>query len=224
MKTKERQYSYLIEKKNEKGLTQLGLMTNATWDKDPKRLSFVLSRYKFVSKMLEGKKNVLEVGCGDSWASRIVAQNVTNLTVSDFDPVFIDEAKSRQDESWPMDYLILDLTEKPTQKKYNAIYLMDVFEHIDPMKENTFLIHLSQSITNEGCLIIGMPSLESQRIIPFDQRDPGHVNCKSGEDFRKLLSSFFHNVFMFSMNDEVVHTGHHKMAHYLIGLCCMPKN
>ena len=26
-------------------------------------------------------------------------------------------------------------------------------------------------------------------------------------------------VFMFSMNDEVVHTGYHKMAHYLFGLC-----
>jgi hypothetical protein len=25
---------------------------------------------------------------------------------------------------------------------------------------------------------------------------------------------------MFSMNDEVVHTGYHKMAHYLFALCC----
>jgi len=25
-------------------------------------------------------------------------------------------------------------------------------------------------------------------------------------------------VFMFSMNDEVVHTGHHKMAHYVFAV------
>jgi hypothetical protein len=25
---------------------------------------------------------------------------------------------------------------------------------------------------------------------------------------------------MFSMNDEVVHTGFHPMAHYLFALCC----
>jgi hypothetical protein len=34
------------------------------------------------------------------------------------------------------------------------------------------------------------------------------------------MQRFFHNVFMFSMNDEVVHTGYHKMAHYLFALCC----
>lgn len=33
----------------------------------------------------------------------------------------------------------------------------------------------------------------------------------------------FHNVFMFSMNDEVVHTGYGKMSHYNIALCCGSK-
>jgi hypothetical protein len=35
-----------------------------------------------------------------------------------------------------------------------------------------------------------------------------------------LLAQSFHNVFVFSMNDEVVHTGFHQMAHYVIGLGC----
>ena len=66
-----------------------------------------------------------------------------------------------------------------------------------------------------------MPSIESQEIIPFDKRDPGHVNCKSGVELRTFLEGFFPNVFLFSMNDEVVHTGHTKMSHYLLALCCM---
>jgi hypothetical protein len=35
---------------------------------------------------------------------------------------------------------------------------------------------------------------------------------------KKVLSEFFHNVFMFSMNDEVVHTGFHKMAYYVFAV------
>jgi hypothetical protein len=34
-------------------------------------------------------------------------------------------------------------------------------------------------------------------------------------DLKTKLEQFFHTVFVFSMNDETVHTGYHKMAHYL---------
>ena len=88
-----------------------------------KRLVFVLSRYKFVAKMLQDYEEVLEIGCGDAWPSRIVAQSVKNLTVSDFDPVFIEDAKSRHEDKWNMDYLIHNLIESPTKKLFNAIYL-----------------------------------------------------------------------------------------------------
>jgi hypothetical protein len=46
------------------------------------------------------------------------------------------------------------------------------------------------------------------------------VNCKTAKDLRQLMQKFFHNVFIFSMNDEVVHTGFHPMAHYLFAVCC----
>ena len=78
-KTKEEQYSYLLELEERK----LGLMMNRVWDNDPKRLSFVLSRYKFVSKMLKGKKSVLEIGAADGFKSRIVSTEVGKLDLSD---------------------------------------------------------------------------------------------------------------------------------------------
>jgi hypothetical protein len=34
------------------------------------------------------------------------------------------------------------------------------------------------------------------------------------------MQTYFHNVYAFSMNDEVVHTGYHAMAHYNLVLCC----
>ena len=41
----------------------MGLMTSWAWYDDPKRLTFMVSRYKFVSKMLTNLKLVAEVGC-----------------------------------------------------------------------------------------------------------------------------------------------------------------
>src|SRR5262249_47894355 len=38
-----------------------------------------------------------------------------------------------------------------------------------------------------------------------------------------LLEKYFAHVFIFSMNDEVVHTGFSPMAHYLFALCSVPK-
>jgi hypothetical protein len=64
--TKEPQYNFLLDLKERKGINQLGLMMSQVWNDDPRRLTFVLSRYKFIAKMLEGYDNILEVGCGDA--------------------------------------------------------------------------------------------------------------------------------------------------------------
>ena len=71
-------------------------------------------------------------------------------------------------------------------------------------------------------MLTGMPSLESQTYAS-PQSKKGHVNCKSGNEFKQLFKKYFHNVFLFSMNDEVVHTGYNKMAHYLMLLCTNKK-
>ena len=49
---------------------------NYAWHTDPKPLTFLLARYKFVAKMFSGLARVLEVGCADAFATRIVRQEV----------------------------------------------------------------------------------------------------------------------------------------------------
>ncbi|MGA7480592.1 MAG: SAM-dependent methyltransferase, partial [Bradyrhizobium sp.] len=71
-------------------------------------------------------------------------------------------------------------------------------------------------------LIVGMPSLESQAYASPGSK-AGHINCKTGPDLKSLIGEFFHSVFLFSVNDEVVHTGFHKMAHYIIAMGTHPK-
>lgn len=205
------------------GLQSLGLMNNAVWYDDPKRLVFTLARYKFVAKMFKGKQYVAEIGCGDGFGSRIVKQEVHNLLITDYDPIFIDKFKYLASLRWPTESKTHDILTSSLPNKVDAIYSLDVLEHINIKDESIFLNNICQSLKVNGCAIIGMPSLESQAHASSGSLD-GHVNCKSGTQFQEVLCQYFENVFLFSMNDEVVHTGYSKMAHYLIALCVTPKN
>lgn len=220
---KEPQYKICLDIREQKGLAQFGLMSNVTWNEDPKRLAFQLARYKFVGKMLGGLDKVLEVGCADAFATRIVRQEVKTLTAVDFDPVFIEDAKSRMDDRWFFDCRVHDMCAGPMNERFNAIYALDVLEHILPQDEDRFLVNLCHSLDPNGTVILGMPSLQSQAYASEPSK-AGHVNCKDGNDFKKTMLRYFHNVFVFSMNDEVVHTGFYPMAHYLLALCCHVKD
>lgn len=217
--TVELQYNDLLEIEKKHGLTKLGMMSNQVWHDDPRRLIFMLSRYKFVSKMLSGKKKAAEIGCGDAFGSRIVKQEIEHLHVYDIDPIFINDIHKRYDEKWPMQARVHDILKGSLPEQYEAIYSLDVIEHIDHSREHLYMRHIIQSLKPHGMVIIGAPTIESQ-VYASSQSKIGHVNCKTGVDFKGFFENYFHHVFVFSMNDEVVHTGFYPMAHYLFALCC----
>jgi 2-polyprenyl-3-methyl-5-hydroxy-6-metoxy-1,4-benzoquinol methylase len=220
--TREPQYQRCLELQAEQGLTSLGLMTSQVWEDDPRRLTFLLARYKFVSKMLSGRKSVAELGCGDGFGSRIVMQEVGRVTAYDFDTVFIQDIKARRSARWPVEAQFHDILLDKLPHVYDGIYSLDVIEHIPAADEDMYLLNLRDSLSDYGVLIIGSPSLESQPHASPPSK-AGHVNCKSGDELKALLEHYFHNVFLFSMNDEVVHTGYAPMAHYLFAICCQKK-
>jgi 2-polyprenyl-3-methyl-5-hydroxy-6-metoxy-1,4-benzoquinol methylase len=220
--TKERQYQGMVEQADASGLESLGLMTSYAWNDDPKRLTFTLSRYKFVAKMLSGRKNVLEIGSADAFGTRIVRQEVEKLTATDFDPVFIEDVRQRMNPRWSFDVFVHDMLAGPVPGSYDGIFALDVLEHITPETEGAFLTNLVGSLAPHGVVVLGMPSLESQ-VYASPNSKAGHVNCKSMPDFKRVMEQYFHTVFCFGMNDEVVHTGYHKMAHYLFVVCCDSK-
>lgn len=214
--------SIMLDAKENVGIQRFGLMSNYAWYDDPKRLSFHFSRYKFVSKMLSGRQNVLEVGCADAFGTRVVIQEVKNLVAVDIEPAFIEDVNSRMCDKWRFNAFVHDILKAPVQGEFDGAYSLDVLEHISIDNEDAFIQNISASLTDQGVLIIGMPSLESQQYASASSKK-GHINCKSGPDLKDFLGKYFHNVFLFSMNDEVVHTGYSRMAHYLIGVCCMKK-
>ena len=216
---KEKQYLPHIELKNKSGLEELGIRANSMYQNNPRDLVFNLARYKFVSKMLSGKDKVLEVGCGDTFAARVVQQEVNELHGIDFDPIFVDDVKSRMTSKWEFNIVVHDILEKPYIEAgmFDAAYSVDVIEHIEPKDEDAFMRNVCLSLKKNGIFISGSPSLESQAYAsPISKA--GHVNCKSGTEFKKMMEKYFYNVLMFSMNDEVIHTGFYPMAHFLFAI------
>ncbi len=218
VKTKESQYQVCVEAAGERGFERLGLRSSESWHEDPKHLVFRLSRYKFVAKMLAGRRHVLEIGCGDAFGTRIVQAEVGRLTAIDFDPVFVEDVRQRMVPRWDFDVHVHDMLSGPVPGDFDAVFSLDVLEHIEAAEERRFLANSIATLDANGAAILGLPSLESQAYAS-PQSKVGHVNCKTAPDLKALLQDYFHNVFIFSMNDEVVHTGHHKMAHYIFAVC-----
>jgi 2-polyprenyl-3-methyl-5-hydroxy-6-metoxy-1,4-benzoquinol methylase len=220
--TREAQYQFLLDLERDEGLETLGLMSSQVWRDDPRRLLFVLARYKFVAKMFAGMRKVLEVGCADAFGTRLVRQEVPEVVATDFDPVFIARNQARGSRRWPVTFRAHDMLAGPLAEGFDGVYAVDVIEHIPAPDELRFLQNLTASLHPRGVCLLGTPSLQSQAYASAPSQ-AGHVNCKDGPGLRALMAQCFHNVFLFSMNDEVVHTGFPPMAHYLWALGCGPK-
>ena len=90
-------------------------------------------------------------------------------------------------------------------------------EHIEPDMDNIFMGNIIKCLKDNGVCIIGTPNITAKK---FSDEYSGiqHINLKSHNDLKQLMEKYFMNVFMFSMNDEVVHTGYAAMSHYLFGM------
>lgn len=201
---------------DQRGHIRLPCRASTMWRLDPKLLLFTLARHKFVAKMLSGYSRVLEVGCGDAFASRLLHPVVKELHAIDFDPYFIEEAKSTCDPEWPVTYMVHDILDAPYHVEgwFDAAFSLDVIEHIPLDKNFLFIKHVCLSLKPGGVFICGAPSLESQQYASPASRE-GHVNCLNGKDFQNQFLRFFDHAFLFGMNDEVLHTGFAPMCQYL---------
>jgi hypothetical protein len=180
------------------------------WEADPKHLVFRLARYKFAAKMLEGYETVAEIGCAEGFASRIVAQSVERLDLYDMDPKYAEVAGGKVHD------IVLN---GPLPRTYDAVFMIDVIEHIDPILEHVAMANIQRSLGAHGVFIAGAPTLEFQKYASSASR-AHHVNCRSGQAFKRDMLQYFRNVFHFSMSDEVVHIGFAPMACYSFVLCC----
>lgn len=199
----------------EHGEIPLGAPSSYSLTHDPKHIAFVLSRYKFCAKMLEGKRRVMEVGSGDGIGLPIVAKAVGHVTCVDWDERHIESIRRRLLPHFSNVHLHHhDLNASPLDVKVDAIYSIDVLEHVDPDKEAGFMGNMLACLPDDGVMITGTPNVSaSSYASPCSAVQ--HINLKSMQSLRELMERYFENVFMFGMNDEVLHTGYGPMSHYL---------
>ena len=220
MKRKKTLYENLLKQRKTK--VKLGYRSGYAFLNNPKYLGMTLSRYKFVSRMFEGYDQVLEIGAGDGFKSLVVETSCKNLTLSDIDSRDITAFKKDYSKISRANFIKHDFVKSKLNKKFQGIYALDVLEHVPSSKEHKFLKNILESLLKTGSLIIGIPSLESQKYAsPLSKKY--HVNCKSKSELKKFLSKYFNSVYMFSMNDEVLHTGFDQMSHYIIAIATNKK-
>jgi len=200
----------------------LGRASSNAFASDPKMIGFMAARYKFVAKMLEGCKSALEIGCGDGFGAPVVAQSVGQLLCTDIDEATLKDNAQRLSFVRNLRFEYFDFRERGYPTQVEAAYCVDVIEHVFAQEEEAFMRHLAASVLPQGVAVVGTPNQTADRYASENSRK-GHINLKDHKSLRALLETHFHRAFLFSMNDEVLHTGFYPMAHYLWGLCVGPK-
>jgi 2-polyprenyl-3-methyl-5-hydroxy-6-metoxy-1,4-benzoquinol methylase len=103
--------------------------------------------------------------------------------------------------------------------KFEAVVSLDVIEHINPDHEDKFIKTICFNLSPSGFALIGTPNITARQYAS-KYSEVGHINLYSVERLDTLLRKYFDNVFIFGMNDEVIHTGFYPMCHYIIALAC----
>ena len=137
-----------------KPMAQLGDMHAASFKTDPKHLGFVLARYHFVARMLQGMEDVLELGSGDGTGARIVDPVVGTLWGVDRE---MPDRINGIGEFVRCDF-VKDGIPNVGVEYWDAIYALDVLEHIAPIDEDRLLHNITEVLGPHGVCIIGMPS------------------------------------------------------------------
>ena len=213
--------SFIFYKRNNN--VTLPLNTSTLYSRDPKALAFISSRHKFIGKMIEDKKKVLDIGCGDGFGTTIVSQFVKKIIGIDYYQTHIEEAKKSFEKNFNnIKFFAKNIFDIDYKNYFDAAYSTDVLEHINKKEEVNFMRSTCKALKSDGIFIVGMPSIESQKYASAVNKKE-HINCKTGKSLKKFCEKFFKSVFLFSMNDEVVHTGFTPMSQYIICICVFKK-
>lgn len=184
---------------------------------DPKRLAFVLSRYKFSAKMASKGKSILELGCSEGIGTPILAEFAEAYTGVDMDKDAIITAR----KNWGSERIKF-MDEDFLGRNYgtfDVVVSLDMVGRVARRKERTFFKTLYDNLADDGLAVIGTPNMTSA---PYASRASRFVNVNQFgyERIRAVMMRYFRTVFVFGMSDEIVHFGYLPMAHYLLCVGC----
>ncbi|MFC1896823.1 class I SAM-dependent methyltransferase [Thermodesulfobacteriota bacterium] len=186
------------------------------------RLLVRLARYKFVARMIRHTDRILEVGCGSGLGSIFLSQHCAHVTGLDVKATEVKEALSinRREN---VTFRLGDFFEFPETERYDVIVALDVIEHM-PEEEGQRLVNcMAGHLPPTGMAVVGSPSIHS-----YPYQGPlsraSHVRCYDQHELAALVDKCFGRTLVFSMNDEMVHTGFSKLAWYYFVLGLVPRD
>lgn len=181
----------------------------------PRRMLFTLSHYKFAAKMIGPGKNILEVGCNEGLGTLLLAENANKVVGIDIDAAAI-QAANENFSSDIVEFYNRDILGN-CLGQFDGVVSLDVIEHIYPQNEALYFESICNNLSANGLCVIGTPNAEAEKYSNEMSRK-AHVNVYSWDRLQASMEKYFQRVFLFSANDELIHTGFYPMAHYFIGV------
>jgi 2-polyprenyl-3-methyl-5-hydroxy-6-metoxy-1,4-benzoquinol methylase len=180
-----------------------------------------LARYKFVARLLKRTDDLLEVGSGSGLGTIFLSQHVKHVTGLEINKHDFDAACSvnKRENVTLRNQSIFDYA---AERKHDAALAMDVIEHFEVEGGRKLVAQMARQCAPQGVVFIGTPSIHSY---PYQSKysQAAHIKCYDQAELVALMDEFFIRTFAFSMNDEVVHTGHPKLAWYYFVIGVVPR-
>jgi 2-polyprenyl-3-methyl-5-hydroxy-6-metoxy-1,4-benzoquinol methylase len=176
---------------------------------DPACLPGVLSRYKFTARLATRGKRVLELGCGEGVGSRLLAEFAQSYIGIDADEEAVATARRNLTDA-KYTFLAGNFLGR-CLGAYDTVVSLDLLQHLDPAEEPVFFDTCHANLGADGVCVVGLPNpAPASPDIPLNRFDDGRL--------KTTLQRYFHNVFLFGLNEELVHTGLLSRADFLIAV------
>jgi 2-polyprenyl-3-methyl-5-hydroxy-6-metoxy-1,4-benzoquinol methylase len=185
------------------------------------QLLIKLARYKFAARLMKPQDTVLEVGSGNGVGTIFLAQHVRHVTGLEVNPRD-HEASCQINRRANVELRLGSVFDHDLSQRYDVVVSLDVIEHLPIDEGRKFVARLAQVCKPDGMVIIGTPSIYSY---PYQGKysQASHIKCYDQAELMALMDGCFGRTLAFSMNDEIVHTGHPKLAWYYIILGVLPQ-
>ncbi len=190
---------------------------------NPLMSAIKLARYKFVAKMLSLNDVVLDLGCGNGYSSYFFSKYCREVTGVD-----LYASISEVSNKFPADnlsFIQADILAPPTEvlnKKVSAVTSIDVIEHFYRDDGEKIIRTYTDIIEDNGMMIIGTPNKFSEMYRSKQSKDI-HFHEYEPDELKELCDKYFSRTILFSMNDELVHTGFNKLAWFIYAVCFYPR-
>lgn len=119
-----------------------------------------------IKNIPKSSKSVLDLGFGLGWSSYEIAKHFPEAQINGFD---ISEELTRTAKDLfkvsNLSYKSMDLTQFFPKGSFDAIVLLDVFEHIPVSARETFYVNIQNSLSEQGRVILTCPTIFHQNYL-----------------------------------------------------------